>query len=246
MQDDLSDTALVIAAGGSSTRFGGDNKLLVHLNGIPLFAHSILRAAPLLPEEGGRIVMAVPPGQEGRFFELAEEFLPGIRIEFVKGGENRLESVLHALEHLDSSRIRIAAVHDAARPMLNPDLLRKTVEEARRHGGALVCRKICDTVKWVNGASGVIERTVPRDCLWGAETPQCFELSLLLPACRKALAAGFEATDEASVMEHFSDVRPVVVENRDPNPKITYREDLTATSVLLPLFPAQESSCGME
>lgn len=224
------DTAFLIAAGGSSSRFGSENKLFAMLDGKPVFTHCIRTASSLLPDN--RIVMAVPKTLETQFRNLAEQHLPGITIRFVHGGKTRTESVFNALKELDSKLIKIVAVHDAARPFLTPGLLLRSVESARKHSGAVVCRKICDTVKSADD-SGTIIQTVPREKLWAAQTPQTFSFSALLSAYRKAMESGAELTDDSSVMEQFGGIRPVIVENNSStNLKITYPEDLELASLI--------------
>lgn len=228
----MHDVAFIMAAGGASTRFGADNKLLKKLDDVPLFLHSLRTASRVIPE--ARLVITVPKQSEQEFRDAARLYLPGVELHFVIGGATRTESVLNALRSLDTNMIHIVAIHDGARPFLSPQILLDSIQTAREHGAAIVCRKICDTVKSAN-PDGLIERTIPRDALWAAETPQTFQLQPLLGAYDKASRSQQLFTDDSMVMELFGNRNPRVVENKLPNPKITFQEDLAAVSSRLPL-----------
>ena len=131
-------------------------------------------------------------------------------------------------------RFELAAVHDAGRPMLTPELLLACLDAARIHGGAMACRKVAETVKRIT-PDGFLGETVPRDELRTAETPQVFRFKALLEAYRLAAASDELFTDDAQVMERFAPVRVFPVEHDFPNPKITYRPDLELCRTLLKL-----------
>jgi len=231
----VSDTVLVLAAGGASTRFGGGSKLFAELDGIPVFLHAVRTAASVLAP--GSIILSVPATAEADFRAAAKTYLPDVQLHFTHGGATRTLSVLNALEaaaKLGKSRFRLAAVHDAGRPMLTPELLLACLDAARTHGGAMACRKVAETVKRIT-TDGFLGETVPRDELRTAETPQVFHFEPLLNAYRLAAASGEVFTDDAQVMERFAPVRVFPVEHDFPNPKITYRPDLELCRTLLKL-----------
>lgn len=231
----VSDTALILAAGGASTRFGGGSKLFAELDGIPVFLHAVRTAVSALAP--GSIILSVPAAAEADFRTAAETHLPGVPLHFAHGGATRTLSVLNALEaaaKLGESRFRLAAVHDAGRPMLTPELLLACLDAARLHGGAMACRKVAETVKRIT-QDGFLGETVPRDELRTAETPQVFPFDALLDAYRQAAKSDETFTDDAQVMERFAPVRVFPVEHEFPNPKITYRPDLELCRTLLKL-----------
>ena len=233
--DPVSDTVLILAAGGASTRFGGGSKLFAELDGIPVFLHAVRTAASVLAP--GSVILSVPAASEAEFRAAAETHLPGVPLHFAHGGATRTLSVLNALEEaasLGESRFRLAAVHDAGRPMLTPELLLACLDAARIHGGAMACRKVAETVKRIT-PDGFLGETVPRDGLRTAETPQVFQFGALLNAYRLAAASGETFTDDAQVMERFAPVHVFPVEHDFPNPKITYRPDLELCRTLLRL-----------
>lgn len=231
----VSDTVFVMAAGGASTRFGGGSKLFAELDGIPVFLHAVRTAASVLAP--GSIILSVPAASEADFRAAAETYFPDIPLHFTHGGATRTLSVLNALEaasKLGESRFQLAAVHDAGRPMLTPELLLACLDAARKHGGAMACRKVAETVKRIT-PDGFLGETVPRDELRTAETPQVFRFDALLDAYRRAAASGEVFTDDAQVTERFAPVRVFPVEHEFPNPKITYRPDLELCRTLLKL-----------
>ena len=231
----VSDTVLILAAGGASTRFGGGSKLFAELDGIPVFLHAVRTAASVLIP--GSIILSVPADTEADFRTTAETYLPGVPLHFTHGGATRTLSVLNALEAaatLGESRFLLAAVHDAGRPMLTPELLLACLDAARTHGGAMACRKVAETVKRIT-PDGFLGETVPRDGLRTAETPQVFHFEPLLNAYRRAAASDETFTDDAQVMERFAPVRVFPVEHDFPNPKITYRPDLELCRTLVKL-----------
>ena len=231
----VSDTVLILAAGGASTRFGGGSKLFAELDGIPVFLHAVRTAASVLAP--GSIILSVPASEEDAFRTAAETHLPGVPLHFTHGGATRTLSVLNALEaaaKLGESRFLLAAVHDAGRPMLTPDLLLACLDAARIHGGAMACRKVAETVKRIT-PDGFLGETVPRDGLRTAETPQVFHFRPLLDAYRLAARSDETFTDDAQVMERFAPVRVFPVEHDFPNPKITYRPDLELCRTLVKL-----------
>ena len=137
----LDDTGLVIVAGVSARRFGGGNKLLIEIAGMPLFLHTVRR---FLPELAGRIVLVVPRAERETFRSAADRLLPGHSLIWAEGGAVRSASVKSGLAALPES-VTIAAIHDAARPLANLALLEKLVERAREIGGAIPGKPVTDT-----------------------------------------------------------------------------------------------------
>lgn len=219
----ISDTLLILAAGGSSTRFGGGSKLFALLQGIPVFAHAVRTASTVLTP--GHILLSVPATQEAQFRALAAQYLADIPLKFTHGGSTRTESVLNALEAGQGTGCAYAAVHDAGRPLLTQEQLRRVIEAAHSTGAAMLCRKVTETVKRLT-PDGTIGETIPRDTLRIAETPQIFPYRALLEATRRAQQSGQSFTDDAQVMEVYAPMKTEAVEHTGCNLKITYRDDL--------------------
>ena len=219
----ISDTVFIVPAAGSSTRFGSD-KLMTLLDGIPVYLHCLRTVAPLLVP--GRIILAVAPSRVEEFRQVTAQYLPDVQVHFVPGGASRTESVFHALQKAQElPGVEYAAVHDAVRPFLTAEAFTQCLEAARIHQGALLCRKICDTVKVINSA-GYASDTLNRDELRAAETPQIFPLNMLTDATEKALQSGKVFTDDCQVMETYTTIRAFLVEHYGDNRKITFAGDL--------------------
>ncbi len=225
--------AVILPAGGSALRFGGKNKLLEMLGGIPVFAHSVLRFRKFVPDDS--IVLAVPQNSMAEFRNLLSRFVPdSAHIRIVEGGTDRVDSVLNALEVLASDPPDFAAVHDAARPLVSASLIEACFDACRKHGSAVAVRRITDTVKLCRGetlSSGGLDR----DFLRSVETPQIFDFETLLQCTRKAAAEQLKFTDDAAVVEHFASIHAFAVEDSEPNLKITYPADLPIAEALLRL-----------
>ncbi|MFC3338273.1 2-C-methyl-D-erythritol 4-phosphate cytidylyltransferase [Paracandidimonas soli] len=140
------------------------------------------------------------------------------------GGPSRAATVMAALRDAVLPEDAWVLVHDAARPGLPAQSLGELIDTclARRHG-AILAQAVPDTVKRADG-NGMIARTVPRDGLWLAQTPQMFPAGLLLSALDKAQDDGVEVTDEASAMEHAGHA-PLLVQGSKRNFKVTWAED---------------------
>jgi len=149
------------------------------------------------------------------------------RIQRVDGGTERCHSVLNALDLLvrEAEATDWVLVHDAARPCLRGDDLGHLFAALSDHPvGGLLGVPVRDTMKQAAEDSGV-RRTIPRDALWHAFTPQMFRLGLLRRALRTALDQGQLVTDDAGAVELLG-LEPRLVEGHADNIKITRPEDL--------------------
>lgn len=225
MQTCFNDAGLVIAGGGSGSRFGGD-KLLMDLGGMPLFCVTLRQLAPLFPE--GHCVMAVPADRIGVYEAVAARTVPAIRCRFVAGGATRSGSVQCGLAALPAA-CRYVAIHDAARPLADGALLQAVMHAAMRTGGAIPAMPVVDTLKQ-GGPDNRITATVDRTGLYAVSTPQCFALERLREAYR--WSGGTAATDDAAIMEQAGFPVELVPWTR-PNPKVTYAADLALAAFYL-------------
>ncbi len=207
----------IIAAGGRGLRFGGVSpKQLLTLGGRPILARSVdaFVACDVISE----IVVALPA-------DLASAPPPYLQqrskpVTVVTGGDSRRASVANAFARV-SDRAEIVVIHDAARPLVSDDLIRRTVSVASDAGAAIAAIRAHDTVKQTDG-SGAITATLPRERIYLAQTPQAFRV----PVLRDALRLDGEATDEAMLAERAGHTVRVV--DGDPrNLKITTPDDLT-------------------
>ena len=220
-------TWAIVAAAGEGSRLGGGPKAFTPVGGSPMLSYSLVAFAKAGVDG---IVVAVPPGLEGRTTDLAAETVPAARVEVVAGGASRQESVRRALAAIPDDAERIV-VHDAARPLLTVELIDAALDGLDASAGAVVALPLSDTVK--RAPDGVVEATVPRDDLFRAQTPQAFRAPALRAAHGRAAAEGFEATDDAALLE-WAGERVVIVGGNERNRKITTPEDLAWAETMLP------------
>ena len=159
---------LIVVAGGSGARFGGD-KLMVPLRGKPVFVHTLERLAPAAK----RTVLVVPAGREAEFERAAAKYLPGVDLAVTAGGASRSESVARGVEAAKLAPGELAAIHDAARPLAAPELLRELCRKAREVGGAVPGFPQTDAQKRTD-ANGLILDDLPRENVWNVGTPRSF------------------------------------------------------------------------
>ena len=224
--DRMEDLVLIIVAAGSSTRFGDREKQLELLNGLPVFLHSVRELSGC----ARATVIATPKGRAGEYRETAAKYSFTAGLHFVEGGLCRSESVKNglrkAVEILENG---IVAIHDAARPLARTETLLELVASARAFGGAAPGKKATDTLLKADDEN-MMNDCVPRAGIWQIATPQVFRLGELLAAYN---AAGeHEYTDDTQVF--FNNGGKIkIIEERYPNVKITYKEDLERIRRLL-------------
>ena len=213
---------VVVAAGGTSRRMGGIDKLEAPVAGRSLLAWTLANLAASGVE---RIVVVVPADRLDAVRDA--RWLPSTVAAVVAGGPRRQESVaagIGAVAGLGAPPERIVLVHDAARPLVAPSLVARVAVAVERHGAAVPVIPVTDTLKRVAGVRVV--GTVDRTELAAAQTPQGARLELFEAAYRQFPAAGPTVwTDEAALLEACT--IPVQAVPGDPgNVKVTVPDDL--------------------
>lgn len=220
------DIGAIVAAAGSGTRLGRGAKALVELNGRTALARAVELC--LAVDEITRVVVVAPPSR----LEAAEREVAALRprkpVVVRPGGDTRQQSVrvgLKALEGCD-----YVLVHDAARPMASPALVRRVIAGAIQTGAAIPGLRPRDAVKRVEGARLV--ESLDRSRLILAQTPQGFRYALLERAHYEAADAGLVGDDDAQLVAAAGhDV--AVVPGEPTNLKLTTQEDLEVLEALL-------------
>ena len=141
----------------------------------------------------------------------------------VSGGKTRAQSVQNALKQISSDACWVL-VHDAARPLVSPDLVRRTIQGASKTGGAIAALPILATVKRAQLLKRVIQKTENRDTLWLAQTPQVFRRDLLEKRYRRLGRSAFGCTDEAALFDGTA-IAIKIVPGEVKNIKITTPDD---------------------
>ncbi len=222
----------VIVAGGSGSRMGRPKQLLP-VGGKPVVVRSIeaFKACPCVQE----VVVVTPV--ENR--PIIEKFVPGVC--FADPGNTRLESVQNGFLRI-SATAEVVAVHDGARPFVNPADIMAAVEAASKHGAAVLAVPVKDTVKEAH--NGVVVKTLDRARLWAAQTPQCYQRALLAQALEKF---GHEkgATDESQLVEKLGTAVQIVPSDYQ-NFKITTPEDLIFARALADEMCEERTGFGFD
>jgi len=224
--------AVVIPAAGRGLRMGLPiPKQFLELRGVPILIRTI--SCFLAIEEIRPVVVALP----NQHLETAKKLLEGFfsenqlkNILLAAGGATRQDSVQAGLQVLPPETDMVI-VHDGARPFVSRDIIHRCLHEAAGSGAALAAIRVRDTIKHV-GTNRTVNKTVDRQHLWQAQTPQAAKRGLLEKAYTVARETGFQGTDEASLLEHAG--YPVsVVEGSEFNIKITRQEDLLIAERIL-------------
>lgn len=228
--------AVIIPAAGNSSRFGGKRKKpFEDLNGRPVWLRTVDHFASR--DDVTEVVLVLAEDDMEEFRERFRAHLAFISLLVVAGGDSRAESVWNGIQALQSSA-RYIAVHDAARPVLSKAFITSVFEAAKKHKAVIPGLAVSSTVKEVD-QSGVIARTVDRENLRLAQTPQVFERGLL-QAAYEATDSPATFTDEASLVEASG--QPVFVcDGAATNIKITTREDLELARLFLDSLPGHGS-----
>jgi 2-C-methyl-D-erythritol 4-phosphate cytidylyltransferase len=235
----------VIAAAGSGERLGaGGPKAFVPLAGRPMLEWSL---DAFLSAGVGAVVVACPPGlvagSSSRYLD-ARVGSDGDSPTFVAGGTTRAESVSNALRLVETE---LVAIHDAARPLVTPELIEgvaRTLLDDPEAAAAVAATPVTDTIKRVPGTNRgltglyeaktrfVVSETVDRAELWAAQTPQVFRSAALRGALDVGEGTKAAATDEATLVEAAGGrvlIHPAATENL----KVTTPLDLRLAELLL-------------
>ncbi len=215
----------VIVAAGSATRMGGIDKVMADLGGEPVIVRTVRAFAQC--DAIAEIVIVTRPELIVPVRDLCRGFAKVTAV--VAGGKTRQESVGLGLNALDKS-VRLAAVHDGARPLVTWQLIDRVVRAANTYGAAAPAVPVKDTIKVVQG--GLVASTPERKMLMAVQTPQAFDFDLLRGAMKKAADGGRELTDECMAVEALP-FSVKIVQGDERNLKLTTPLDLRFARLLL-------------
>lgn len=217
----------VIVAAGSATRMGGVDKVMADLGGEPLFLSSVrtFERCPLVSE----IVLVTRPELILPINEIC--LAAGLKkvTAVLAGGDTRQASVMRGLSCL-SKRVKLAAIHDAARPLLSPEVLDRTIRAGHSYSAAAPALPVKDTIKVASG--GMVQSTPDRKALFAVQTPQVFDFDLIRGALDKAAADKVPLTDDCSAVERLG-MSVKLVEGDEANFKVTTQTDLLLARCLV-------------
>ena len=235
-------TAILLAAGNGKRMKSCMRKQFMPLAGKPLIWY------PLLAVEASDIIddCILVTGKEDIPYmkkEIVDKYHFRKVTEIVAGGEERCFSVANGLNALGERHGGYVFIHDGARPFLTETLLKNTYEAVQKYHACVAAVPVKDTIK-IGDGEGFAAATPPRNRLWTIQTPQVFDVELITRAYGRLTEQwdvlrekGITVTDDAGVVELFTDVKVKLVESTYDNIKLTTQEDIFfATSLIRPVF----------
>lgn len=215
----------VIVAAGTASRMGGIDKVMAPLKGEPMILRTVRTFQ--MCDAVSEIVVVTRQDLVEEITALCRE-LPKVKAVVV-GGASRQDSVARGLSAL-SKGVKLAAVHDGARPLVSCQVIDRTVRAAHIYSAAAPAVPVKDTIKVVTG--GVIAATPDRNRLQAVQTPQIFDIDLLRAALSKAQEENAAVTDDCSAVERLG-MTVKIVEGDERNIKVTTPLDLKIAELFL-------------
>lgn len=215
----------VIVAAGNASRMEGIDKTMADLEGRPMIQRTVeaFQNSDVIKE----IVVVTRQDLLEQVMGLCRDMDKVQAV--VVGGENRQESVRNGMSAL-SSKVKLVAIHDGARPLVSWEVIDRTVRAANTYGAAAPSIPVKDTIKQAQG--GVVLSTLDRSSLQAVQTPQVFDGDLLQAAMKHAEQTDAVVTDDCSVVELLG-MSVKLVEGDERNLKVTTPLDLKIARMLL-------------
>lgn len=235
-------TAIVLAAGSGSRMKCGIAKQFMMLCGKPLIYYA-LKAI----EESAIIqdcVLVTGAGDlEYMRREIVERYGFKKVVHVIQGGAERYLSVENALDVIAGNKLKVPNrdgylfIHDGARPFLTEEIIQRTYESVQKYHACVAAMPVKDTIKIVDEGQ-CVQSTPERRTVWAVQTPQVFDTKLILEAYQtlrekdvELQKQGIVVTDDASVVERFTQQKVKLVEGDYKNIKITTPEDLEIAEI---------------
>jgi len=221
--------ALIAAAGKGKRMNSRTNKPFIPISGKPILAYTIEKFEKCKLID--KIYLLVNPEEKDichkniilkyNFFKVQE---------LVDGGETRQDSIYNGLKALDKDT-DIVVIHDGARPLVETSTIRDSIEKAQEYGAAIAVIPIKDTVKKSEN-NFFIDKTLNREKIWRAQTPQTFKYDIILPAYHQAYKDKYLATDDAAIVERYGHKVKLIIGSEE-NIKITTPFDIIIANIFL-------------
>ena len=221
----LKTCGVVVVAAGSASRMGGIDKVMAELKGEPMILRTVRNF-----QECDAVSEIVIVTREDLIVPISNLCRSMDKVKaVVVGGKSRQESVNLGLNVL-SDKVKLAAVHDGARPLITWQVIDRAIRAANTYGAAAPAIPVKDTIKVVEGR--VVKNTPDRATLFAVQTPQVFDFDLLRGALKKAEQEGAQVTDDCSAVELMG-FKVKIVEGDERNIKVTTPMDLKIAEMLL-------------
>jgi len=231
-------SSLILLCAGAGSRMRGRvrDKILEPLEGKPVFLYSIETFSRAEIVDNVVFVTRDTSQKEAIAKALPSEYSRCWNLHWATGGKERSHSVRNGLAAIEHAGDGLVFIHDAARPLITVGALKALEACARVDGNATLAHRVVDTIKQARDAGRPIRNasflTLNREALWAVETPQVFRRPDIARAYEMAAAQSIPVTDDTGAYELTGN--PVsLVENSNPNPKLTHPFDFAWASFLL-------------
>ena len=230
-------TVAVVLAAGSGSRMNSDvKKQYMDIGGKPLIYYSLKTFEESMIDD---IVLVVSRGDIDYVrTEIVQKYGFDKVTAIVEGGLYRYHSVRLGLEAA-APNCDYAFIHDGARPFLTEDIIMRALHAVKEYGACVVGMPVKDTIK-IADEKGFAASTPDRNLTWMIQTPQVFSYKMILELYQRLdreegelMARGINITDDAMVVEYFSDKKIKLVEGSYTNIKITTPEDIPSAEAIL-------------
>lgn len=211
----------VLTCAGNGCRFG-HNKLMFPLAGKPVFIRTVeqfFRSGAI-----DEIVIAVRKEEMKKYNRLLKK--EGLKAKLVEGGQERHISAYNAVKQ---SQGEFVLIHDGARPLVSPELIKKVVGEVKKYQAVMTAAETLTCVKYVEGQ--FVKKCLPRVNTWLGQTPHAFAREIILKAYKKAFRDNFVGMDDCDFVSRLG-IKVKIVPGEQSNIKITLPQDLVIAQLL--------------
>ena len=215
--------AAIIVAGGKGKRFGSkEPKQFLFLNKKPMFLWSIIAFKKI--KQCKQIILVVPEGK----VKQMQKYKSLYKIDIVCGGKERYNSVQNGLKCIKDN-IDIIAIHDGARPLITSKIIKNVLTCAVKYGAAIAACHAKDSIKFSKDSKNII-KSIDRNNIWQAQTPQIFKTEILKKVYSKKIPK--TVTDDSQLVEK-SGKKVILIDAGYENFKVTQPIDFKLAEFIL-------------
>jgi 2-C-methyl-D-erythritol 4-phosphate cytidylyltransferase len=222
-------TTAIILAAGSGSRMGSEiPKQFMMLCGKPVLSYSLSAFQDSSIEE---IIIVTSPEYVEHCYSIAREYGITKLTAVVPGGAERYLSVHEGLKQAPNGGI--VFIHDGARALITTELINVMLPIVEKKQAVIAAVPVKDTIKII-GNDGSVSQTPNRNSLWQIQTPQAFYTDVLKEAYTQLFKTeDSQITDDAMIVERYSDRQVYVAQGDYENIKLTTPEDLTLAEIII-------------
>jgi len=217
----------IIAAAGFSSRMGGDDKLLLDINGKPVLVHALI--AFQNTSAVNEIIIVSTPDKFEHIGMLCRHYGIDKATKIMAGGQTRTESVLNGILAV-SKGAQVIAIHDGARPCVDAGVIERAISAVSKHHGVAPAVPVSSTLK--RAENGTVVETVDRNDLFEIQTPQVFTVEIIKAALQSAIDKSVDITDDCMAVELMG-IPVYLSEGSRSNIKVTTSEDIVIAEAIL-------------